>query len=58
MAGFQRADQAGHRLPIDERILDDTDTLMIFGLDHLLGDEAATEDEIAAIQQWLKREGT
>jgi hypothetical protein len=58
VAVFQRVDQAGYRLPIDERILNDTDTLMIFGLDHLLGDEAATPEEIAAIQQWLKREGT
>lgn len=55
---FQRVDQAGYRLPIDGRILDDTDTLMIFGLDHLLGDEQATQDEIDAIQQWLRREGT
>lgn len=58
VAVFQRVDQAGYRLPIDERILNDTDTLMIFGLDHLLGDEEATPEEVAAIQQWLKREGT
>src|SRR4051794_7554715 len=31
---FQRVDQAGFYLPIDERILSDVDTLMIFGLDH------------------------
>ena len=36
VAVFQRIDQAGYRLPIDERILADTDTLMVFGLDHLL----------------------
>ena len=35
VAVFQRIDQAGYRLPIDERILADTDTLMVFGLDHL-----------------------
>src|SRR4051794_5581956 len=35
VAVFQRIDQAGQRLPIDERILADTDTLMIFGLDHV-----------------------
>ena len=41
VAVYQRIDQAGYRLPIDERILADTDTLMVFGLDHLpCGDEA------------------
>ena len=43
VAVFQRVDQAGYAQPIDERILDDTDTLMVFGLDHLTsGLEAAT----------------
>ena len=41
VAVFQRIDQAGQRLPLDERILGDTDTLMVFGLDHLV-----TEQEI------------
>ena len=36
VAVYQRVDQAGQRLPIDERILADTDTLMIFGLDHMV----------------------
>jgi len=58
VAVFQRIDQAGYKLPIDERILADTDTLMIFGLDHLLGQQEAAAEEIAAITQWLKREGT
>ncbi|MFF0630887.1 hypothetical protein ACFYTS_00125 [Nocardia sp. NPDC004151] len=58
VAVFQRIDQAGYKLPIDERILADTDTLMVFGLDHLLAQEAAAPEEIAAIQQWLQREGT
>src|SRR3954454_52225 len=39
VAVFQRIDQAGSRLPIDERILADTDTLMVFSLDHLLSDQ-------------------
>src|SRR5215467_2289965 len=30
---FQRVDQAGYRLPLDERVLADTDTLFVFGLD-------------------------
>ncbi|MGF6888145.1 hypothetical protein ABIA39_006658 [Nocardia sp. GAS34] len=55
---FQRVDQAGYRQPIDERVLADTDTLMVFGLDHLAADERAGADEIAAIKQWLRREGT
>jgi hypothetical protein len=58
VAVFQRIDQAGYKLPIDERILADTDTLLVFGLDHLLSEQEATPEEIAAIREWLKREGT
>jgi hypothetical protein len=58
VAVFQRIDQAGYQLPIDERILADTDTLMVFGLDHLLSQQEATPDEIAALADWLRREGT
>lgn len=58
VAVFQRIDQAGYKLPIDERILDDTDTLMVFGLDHLISEQEATPEEIAALQEWLKREDT
>ena len=58
VAVFQRIDQAGYKQPIDERILADTDTLMVFGLDHLLSEQEAAPEEIAAIGEWLKREGT
>ena len=58
VAVFQRIDQAGFKLPIDERILNDTDTLLVFGLDHLLAEEEAMPEEIAAIKKWLQREGT
>lgn len=58
VAVFQRIDQAGYRLPIDERILADTDTLMVFGLDHLPSEQDADPEEIAAIGRWLQREGT
>jgi hypothetical protein len=58
VAVFQRVDQAGFRLPIDERILADTDTLLVFGLDHLHSGEQANADEVAAIRKWLEREGT
>ena len=57
VAVFQRVDQAGFRLPIDERILADADTLMVFGLDHLPAEQEAAPEEIAAIREWLKREG-
>jgi hypothetical protein len=45
VAVFQRIDQAGYKLPIDERILADTDTLLVFGLDHLLSEQEATPEE-------------
>ena len=41
----------------DERVLADTDTLMVFGLDHLLSEQEAAPEEIAAIKEWLKQEG-
>ena len=55
---YQRIDQAGQRLPIDERILADTDTLMVFGLDHMITEQEASPEEIEALKQFLKREGT
>jgi hypothetical protein len=58
VAVYQRIDQAGYKLPIDERVLADTDTLMVFGLDHLAAGLEAGNGEIAAIREWLKREGT
>jgi hypothetical protein len=58
VAVYQRVDQAGQRLPVDERILADTDMLMIYGLDHLAASEEASPEEIAALQAWLAREGT
>lgn len=58
VAVFQRIDQAGYRQLIDERILDDTDTLLVFGLDHLVGEEQARDEEVAALREWLRRDGT
>lgn len=55
---YQRIDQAGQKLLIDERILADTDTLMVFGLDHLITEQEAAPEEIEAIKKFLKREGT
>jgi hypothetical protein len=58
VAVFQRIDQAGFKLPIDERILEDTDTLLVFGLDHVLSQQEAAPEEIGAIKSWMKRAGT
>ena len=58
VAVFQRVDQAGYKLLIDERILADTDTLMVFGLDHLPAEQEAVPEEIGAIREWLKRDTT
>src|SRR5215475_1957735 len=58
VAVYQRIDQAGYRLPIDERVLADTDTLMVFGLDHLVSEQEAERGEIDAIRDWLNREWT
>ena len=58
VAVYQRIDQAGQRLPIDDRILADTDTLMVFGLDHIVTEQEASSGEIEALQNFLRREGT
>jgi hypothetical protein len=54
---YQRVDQAGYRLPIDERVLDDADTLLVFGLDHMLTEQEASPHEIEAVSRWLAQEG-
>ncbi|QZY47705.1 MULTISPECIES: hypothetical protein [Mycolicibacterium] len=58
VAVYQRVDQAGYPQLIDERILADTDTLMVFGLDHLDSELEPAREEVEAIRQWLRREGT
>jgi hypothetical protein len=55
---FQRIDQAGFKLPLDERVLADADTLLVFGLDHAVTGQVAAAEEIEAIREFLKREGT
>jgi len=55
---FQRVDQAGFRLPLDERVLADVDTLLVFGLDHMVTGQEASPEEIEAVRQFLAREGT
>jgi hypothetical protein len=58
VAVYQRVDQAGSKLPLDERILADTDTLFVFGLDHMVTQQEAAPEEIEAVRQFLAREGT
>jgi hypothetical protein len=55
---FQRVDQAGFSLPLDERVLADADTLFVFGLDHLVTEQVAAAPEIEAVREFLRREGT
>lgn len=58
VAMYQRVDQAGVKLQLDERILADTDTLLVWGLDHMATQQEASAGEIEAVQEFLKREGT
>ncbi|MFI7422593.1 hypothetical protein [Nonomuraea sp. NPDC049684] len=55
---YQRVDQAGFHTPLDERVLADTDTLFVWGLDHMITGQDATPAEIEALRDWLTREGT
>ena len=55
---FQRVDQAGFTLPLDERVLADTDTLFVFGLDHMVTEQVPGPEEIEAVRKFLEREGT
>jgi hypothetical protein len=55
---FQRIDQAGFKLPLDERVLADADTLIVFGLDHTLTGQVASPAEIEAVREFLAREGS
>lgn len=55
---YQRVDHAGYKLPLDERILDETDTLLVYGLDHSFTEQEASPEEIEAVRRYLTREGT
>jgi hypothetical protein len=58
LAVYQRIDQAGQKLPLDGGVLEDTDTMMVFGLDHMFTEQEAAPEEIEAIREFLTREGT
>lgn len=52
---YQRIDQAGFRTPLDERVLADTDTLFVFGLDHMVTGQEAQPEEVEALRAFLGR---
>lgn len=56
VAMYQRVDQAGFVTPLDERVLADTDTLFVFGLDHMVTGQDATAGEVEALRAWVNRE--
>ena len=58
VAVYQRVDQAGQRLLLNERVLADCDTLMVIGLDHMVTEQEAGPQEVEAVRQFLAREGT
>lgn len=58
VAMYQRVDQAGVKLPLDERVLADTDTLLVWGLDHMVTGQEASAEEIEMVRQFLMREGS
>lgn len=55
---FQRIDQAGFVCPLDERVFDDADTVLVFGLDHTVTGQVPAPEEIEAVRRFLGREGT
>jgi hypothetical protein len=55
---YQRVDQAGYELPLDERALADTDTLLVWGLDSLGTEQEPSQGEAEAVGHFLEREGT
>ncbi|TMR98791.1 hypothetical protein [Nonomuraea basaltis] len=55
---YQRVDQAGFHTPLDERVLADTDTLFVWGLDHVITGQEAAPEEIEVVRNFLTREGT
>ena len=58
VAVYQRIDQAGQKQPLDARVFEDTDTMMVFGLDHIDTNQKASQEELEAARQFLVREGS
>jgi hypothetical protein len=55
---FQRVDQAGFPLPLEERVVNDADTLLVFGLDHAVTEQEASQAEVEGVREFLRREGS
>ncbi len=55
---LQRVDKGGNNQPLDERVLADTDTLMVISLDHMRTGQTISPGEVQMLQQFLAREGT
>ena len=55
---LQRADKTGNRQPLDERVLADTDTLILISLDHQRTRQQVTPAEVDMLTEFLAREGT
>ena len=55
---FERIDSGGHSFKIDDRMLADVDTLLLLSLDHQLTNQSPTQEEVDAVQRWLRRDGT
>lgn len=55
---LQRVDRAGNEQLLDERVLADTDTLMVVSLDHVCTGQKITPGEVEMLNEFLSREGT
>src|SRR5262245_41892809 len=55
---LQRVDKAGNRQLLDERVLADTDTLMVVSLDHTRTGQTISASEVQMLKEFRTREGT
>jgi hypothetical protein len=55
---LERVNKAGDFLPLDERTIEDVDTLIILGGDHLCTSQRPNVVEADALRHFLSREGT
>lgn len=55
---LQRVDKQENNQLLDERVLADTDTLMLISLDHQRTRQTITDAEVEVLKQFLAREGT
>ena len=55
---YLRVDRGGELMPLDERLLEDTDTLVVLSTDHARTGQRPNVGEVQAIRNFLAREGT